>query len=55
MTAAEAADLRTRWKLRTHPFLCRHSKLELETTESGELTGNAHCIVCGTLVVKKRI
>ncbi|MGH7183799.1 MAG: hypothetical protein ACREJN_17735 [Nitrospiraceae bacterium] len=55
MTTSQAADLRMKWKRRTNPPNCMHLAVELETTETGYLTGDFHCIVCGELLVKTKV
>jgi hypothetical protein len=53
MTKAEAEALRVKWKGQIDPPACEHPNQELETSESGYLTGNHHCVDCGELVAKK--
>jgi hypothetical protein len=53
MTTAEAGALRAKWKQQVDPPACEHPNQELETSESGYLTGNHHCVDCGELVAKK--
>ena len=55
MTPSRIADLQYRWKLRTNPPKCTHLAVELDTNETGDVTDDSHCIVCGELVVKKVI
>ena len=54
MTATQAAELRTKWNQRTDSPPCEHINLELEWTDTGYLTGNYNCIICGTAAAQKR-
>ncbi|HEV8327910.1 MAG TPA: hypothetical protein VGQ08_10525 [Nitrospiraceae bacterium] len=53
MTTAQAAELRVKWEHRVDSQPCAHLTLELEQNDSGYLTGNYSCIVCGRLLVLK--
>jgi len=50
MTMSQAAALRVKWKQRNNPPKCEHLNLELEWSDTGYLTGNYNCIVCGEAV-----
>jgi hypothetical protein len=52
MTMTQVAELRVKWKQRVGPPPCHHLDLELEWNDSGYLTGNHHCTVCGESVVR---
>lgn len=47
MTVTRAAELRMKWKEQVNPPPCEHHDLKLERTDTGYLTGNYNCIVCG--------
>jgi hypothetical protein len=53
MTISQAAELRVKWNQRKDPPQCEHLNLELEWSDSGYVTGNYNCIVCGYPVVRK--
>jgi hypothetical protein len=53
MTTRQAAELRVKWGERKDSPKCEHLNLELEWSDSGYLTGNYNCIVCGLAVVQK--
>jgi len=50
---SQAATLRVKWNQRKDPPTCEHLNLELEWSDSGYVTGNYNCIVCGYPVVQK--
>lgn len=53
MTATQAAELRAKWKKLVDPPPCAHLNQELESSDSGYLTGNHHCIECGESMAHK--
>lgn len=53
MTTRQAAELRVRSSERKDSSKCEHLNLKLEWSDSGYLTGNYSCIVCGIAVVQK--
>lgn len=53
MTEAQAAALREKWTQRVDPPPCAHLNQELESSDSGYLTGNHHCIDCGESIAHK--
>ena len=54
MTTSQAAALRVKWQQRDNPPACEHLNLELEWTDTGFLTGNYNCIVCGKTACHKQ-
>ena len=50
MTTIQADELRSKWRRQVNPPPCEHQDLKLERTETGYLTGNYNCIVCGETV-----
>ncbi len=53
MTTSQAGGLRVKWKQRKESPKCEHLNLELEWDDSGYVTGNYNCIVCGEAVARK--
>ena len=53
MTTRQAGELRVKWNQRNESTKCEHINLELEWDDSGNLTGNYNCIICGEAVVQK--
>ena len=52
MTTTQGAELRAKWRERINPPPCEHLTLKLERTETGYLTGNYNCTVCGEAVAQ---
>jgi len=50
MTVSQAAELQMKWRERVNPPPCEHHDLKLERTDTGYLTGNYNCVVCGAAV-----
>ena len=53
MTTTQAAELRVKWKQRLDAPKCEHLNLELEWDDSGNVTVNYNCIVCGEAIARK--
>jgi hypothetical protein len=54
MTRRQAAELRMKWNQQGNSPPCAHSRLELERSDNGYLTGHYICIVCGEAVTQPR-
>ena len=55
MTNAEAKGLQVKWNQQVNPPVCAHSSLELEGSDIGYLTGNHHCVDCGTFFLRSNL
>ena len=53
MTKAEAESLQAKWNQQVNSPVCIHPTLELEQSDTGYLTGNHHCVDCGTFFLKQ--